>query len=111
MEERKNTKLTELLGFKPFSLVTKKGRFRRLSALLYRFKISGRRLSRQIINPGSTVNKQLFYGYYTGQLALAGTPSYDLQDFVGASFTAHMSLPMPTSAFKLEVRFSTPTRT
>ena len=27
-----------------------------------------------------------FYGHYTGQLALAGTSSYELEDFVGAKF-------------------------
>jgi len=30
--------------------------------------------------------------HYTGQFALAGTHSQELEEFIGASFTAHMPL-------------------
>jgi len=33
-----------------------------------------------------------FYGHYTGQPALAGTSSYELEDFVGANFYCLHSL-------------------
>jgi len=31
-------------------------------------------------------NKPLFYGHHTSQPALASTPTYELEDFVGAKF-------------------------
>ena len=44
--------------------------------------------------------QQTSYGNYMGQPVLAGTPSYELEDFV-VSFTAHMPLLMATSAIGL----------
>jgi len=47
----------------------------------------------------------LFYGHYTGQPALASTPSYELDDFVGAKFYAGMPLPMTAGTFRLGRRY------
>jgi len=38
------------------------------------------------LSEGDVQQQPPFYGYCTGQPALAGTSSYELEDFVGAKF-------------------------